>query len=587
MKFTYAMAGALALASAMSAGAQENYATWAHNRDIVLNTSTTGANVAGTVTGFPVLVRLVEAESTVFAQARPGGADLRFAKSNGSPLPYQIERWDSTARRAEIWVRVDTILGNNSTQSIRMYWGSAGAADSSKGAAVFDTASGFQAVYHMADPNDSLARDATRNGYNATPGNTGGVNPASVPAAIGVGKSLNNKLGSNETGAYYTIPNTNTAAPKLNFNSDGDVYTLSAWVKAHSLPDFSGTAPRMGVIMKYGTASNHQYGMLGVGNNSDPTTRWSGNHKSTTGEAWNEAAATTGVWQHVVVVRSGGGVGASQTTGVIYVNGEPSAIAPTGNGTSTNNGTGGDLVFGAYSNLQRFLDGEIDEIRLSNTARSADWIKLNYENQKRAHTLTNIGLFVPQVPGAPTGVTAQQGNAQATVSWLAPVDDGGAAVSSYKAWAVSDTSKNCTANTGLSCAVTGLTNGQAYTFVVAAINSAGMGAPSAPSTAVTPTSIARGGLVFRVTGKGGYSFDLPASLAQQTDRVTLTIVDAWGRAVWSRSVEPARTGIREVVWDGKAAYGMQVSAGMYVARLSVTRNGKVSHLQEQSVTLNP
>src|SRR6185295_8586255 len=137
------------LASAAFSFSQENYQTWSRFKDVTINTTSTGANVSGPVANFPVLVRLTSANADVFSQAATGGADVRFTNSNGGTrLSHQKERWDSAGQAAEFWVLVPNIAGNANT-TIRMYWGKSGAADSSKGTAVFDTANGFQAVWHM------------------------------------------------------------------------------------------------------------------------------------------------------------------------------------------------------------------------------------------------------------------------------------------------------------------------------------------------------------------------------------------------------------------------------------------------------
>ncbi len=96
-------------------------------------------------------------------------------------------------------------------------------------------------------------------------------------------------------------------------------------------------------------------------------------------------------------------------------------------------------------------------------------------------------------PGAPTIGTATSGNASATVTWTAPTVNGGSAITGYvvtpyiTGTAQTAQTFNTTATTDT---VTGLTNGTAYTFKVAAINGVGTGTQSAASNAVTPATTA-------------------------------------------------------------------------------------------------
>jgi Fibronectin type III domain/NHL repeat len=99
------------------------------------------------------------------------------------------------------------------------------------------------------------------------------------------------------------------------------------------------------------------------------------------------------------------------------------------------------------------------------------------------------------VPGPPTNVTATAGSAQASVTWSAPVPDGGAPISNYIVQYSTDGGASwstATMCTGLatSCKVTSLTNVSSYLFRVLAANVIGTGDPSTPS-AVTPTSSAK------------------------------------------------------------------------------------------------
>ncbi|NDI85202.1 fibronectin type III domain-containing protein [Undibacterium crateris] len=88
------------------------------------------------------------------------------------------------------------------------------------------------------------------------------------------------------------------------------------------------------------------------------------------------------------------------------------------------------------------------------------------------------------VPGAPTGATATVGNTSASVAFTAPASNGGAAITGYTVTVVETGATFSGAASPIN--VTGLTNGTAYTFTVKATNSAGTGAASSASAAVTP-----------------------------------------------------------------------------------------------------
>ena len=99
------------------------------------------------------------------------------------------------------------------------------------------------------------------------------------------------------------------------------------------------------------------------------------------------------------------------------------------------------------------------------------------------------------VPGVPVIGTATAGDASATVTWTAPVSDGGSAITGYSVTAADSTTpanggQTCTWTTGpLTCSVTGLTNGDSYSFTVTATNGVGTGASSGVSNAVTPDTV--------------------------------------------------------------------------------------------------
>lgn len=117
------------------------------------------------------------------------------------------------------------------------------------------------------------------------------------------------------------------------------------------------------------------------------------------------------------------------------------------------------------------------------------------------------GLWATR-PTAPTIGSATAGSAGATVSFTAPANNGGYAVTQYT---VTSNPGNITA-TGSSSpiVISGLTNGTSYTFTVTARNVLGEGPSSASSNAVTPTAVIASQQEY--TTAGTYSFIVPVGL---------------------------------------------------------------------------
>jgi hypothetical protein len=107
---------------------------------------------------------------------------------------------------------------------------------------------------------------------------------------------------------------------------------------------------------------------------------------------------------------------------------------------------------------------------------------LNSQLQQKQSGLWAKGQTIPK---APTSVTATIGDARSIVSFTAPADNTGSAITSYT---VTSSIGGITAIGSASpITITGLTNGTAYTFTVTATNGVGTGPSSSPSNSVTPS----------------------------------------------------------------------------------------------------
>jgi parallel beta-helix repeat protein len=91
------------------------------------------------------------------------------------------------------------------------------------------------------------------------------------------------------------------------------------------------------------------------------------------------------------------------------------------------------------------------------------------------------------VPDAPTSVFASAGNASASISFVAPANNGGSAITGYTVTSVPAGGIDADAgSTSFTHSISGLTNGIAYTFTVKATNSIGTSVPSLASNSVSP-----------------------------------------------------------------------------------------------------
>ncbi len=106
---------------------------------------------------------------------------------------------------------------------------------------------------------------------------------------------------------------------------------------------------------------------------------------------------------------------------------------------------------------------------------------------------------VVTVPDAPTIGTATAGNAQCSVAFTPPGDDGGSTITGYTATSTPGSFTGTAASSPIT--VTGLSNGTGYTFTVYATNAEGNSTASSASNTCTPSAVSSGGVRLRLRGE--------------------------------------------------------------------------------------
>ncbi|MBF0433163.1 MAG: DUF2341 domain-containing protein, partial [Fibrobacteria bacterium] len=344
--------------SGNSDGITIGYSSWTYSTNMYINTTATGADVSGDVTNFPLLVRL-NAANFDFSQADNEGDDLRFTLSDGlTDLPYEIERYDNAVDSAEIWVLIPTVTGNNKTQYFIMHWGKGSQSTTENSEAVFTTANNFQGVWHIDEEaagttTDNNYLDASQNNYHLDDR----ISSTDRSGVVGRGHYFD--------GSDYLVE-----GDILDFERT-DSYTISAWAKHASAQN--GT-------------------VIGKMNNADPYTGWDmywqSTHKiyshlintntSNAIQEYTNGTFTTDAWYLITISYDG----SSNASGMnIYVNGILQSTTVSQNTLSASTVNANVFAIGTRS-TSGYFDGYIDEVRVANTVRSANWVKLEYATQR-------------------------------------------------------------------------------------------------------------------------------------------------------------------------------------------------------------
>ena len=305
------------LATTMPAHASWWNNDWKYRKAVTVDTSPSGVNMTGAVGRAVVLIRLTQGNFS-FDQALKNGADIRIVDTDDkTPLKYHIENFDASTGIANVWVEVPALNGGEK-KKLWIYFGNdkSPVGDDIKG--TFDP--DYLLVYHFSEAVGQPAGDKTANANNsANP--LFSVNDASV---IGRGTRFGGQGG-------LTV----SESPSLAMAAGGQ-FSASAWVKPAQLA---------------GQVTLLSRGALVIGlNNGVPFASLGG------AQAQARVALKQAGWNFVAVTCDG-------TALKLYVDGIEAASVPTSMPALS-----GPIAIGSNFN------GEMDELRLSKVARSANLI---------------------------------------------------------------------------------------------------------------------------------------------------------------------------------------------------------------------
>jgi biopolymer transport protein ExbB len=326
---------------------------WAYRMPITINSpvANEGDSFAGAADNL-VLIKLHAGNFPDFFLIQENLADLRFiAADDKTPLKFQVDTFDLLNQLLLVWVNVP-ITAVGTPEKIWMYYGNSQAVAATEADSAFEVWQSAAFHFKVAEP--SLV-DATAYKTSASVSNVE-VTPA---ALIGAGLKFNGE-------GQFVIQDT----PNLQFDSAKGI-TFSAWLKptalqANPLSIFSRSDANGNRMQVFADAAGISVQLINAG-------------KTQIIQAPVVLAADT--WSHFALR-------VDQNNLQLLINGEivkAEAVTPIQ--------LSGDIILGGKSDVTAGFQGDMDEVRLANTALSLRSIKLAVKNQGIADEIVS-----PQAP---------------------------------------------------------------------------------------------------------------------------------------------------------------------------------------------
>jgi len=340
-----------------------SYGNYAFSDPITLNTTSLG--ITSNLTNFPALLSIQDNNLIISSVCTdkvyfPNGPNYDFAfydPSTSAELYYQIESYNQTTGTLLVWVQIPT-LTYASNKTIEFYYGSKTPTITHNTAFYNNTwGSDYKGVFHF---NESTY--------------TGSVTDGTAAANTGTTSNMTSaNLVTGKIGNAYSF---NGSSTKITFSpiTVTGAFTISAWVK------LAATGVDQKVMTNQAAAGGSTGGYkLGVFTTNIPESETA--TAVDRGSTPTAPALASGVWHYLQGVYNG-------STLSTYVDGTQYGILST---TTNPSSTTAYYIGAGEGGTQYFFNGTIDEARVSNVAKSADWIKAEYVDQNSPTSFTTVG----------------------------------------------------------------------------------------------------------------------------------------------------------------------------------------------------
>ena len=342
-------------------------------------------------TNFPFLFSktdtLFESVSNGGHVTSQNGYDIVFTSDPAglNVLPFEQDSYNPSTGQVNYWIQ--TTLSHTADTVIYMWYGNSSIeASQAQPKVVWNNT--YEGVWHLPNGTTLSTNDSTSNGYN-------GVNYGATAAVGKIGGAARFNGSS-----YIDVGNLG------NLPAQG---TIEFWMQPASLSSYPNA-----LSTNYNGANN----AIRFEENSDGDFSVAIGNGSFNGYSLTTGGLVPNTWYDIALTWN-----TASSSAVGYVNGAQVFIT---NSSNLWPATIQDMAIGSGYNTSRNWNGLIDEVRVSSTARSADWVATEYSNQSSPGTFYSLSPENQVI--APSAVTLYGGQSQqftstvlvscnASVSW--------------------------------------------------------------------------------------------------------------------------------------------------------------------------
>ncbi|MFX1488459.1 MAG: DUF2341 domain-containing protein, partial [Promethearchaeota archaeon] len=316
---------------------------------------------------FPMLVSIIDEDLRYHTQ--PDGDDIAFS-TEGGWLGHEIEfynqSYSDTQAHLMAWIQIPFLATDQNT-TITMYYGNSTMSSRENPAGTW--ANTYKGVWHL---------DELSGGANAIKDSSSYSND---------GTDYNNPIFGSDGKIINSVGFNDASSQRIEVSDDNSLdisnqLTIEAWINPNVNTKWMTIVSKMDGTWGSGSTSNfdiyfaiHSNGNfdIGLANPSNQPHEWT-----------TSVPVSTGIWQHIVFTYH-----SSTSTGTLYKNG----VSSTHNFGIGSLGTNSRPFYIGFNRgwTGEVFDGYIDEVRISNTVRSSDWITTEYENQINPNSFYKVG----------------------------------------------------------------------------------------------------------------------------------------------------------------------------------------------------